>query len=127
MTRGDVADLRVRRRLAEIADRLGELRARSREVSGPWPAPGRGRERLLRAVTHASQARAHAAEAAQFAMAASVRSAEIHDRVADLYDRLAASGMGDTAHYRQQAERHRKLAFEDRKPSARSVQPSRPG
>jgi hypothetical protein len=114
VTRGDVAGLRVRRRLDQIADRLNELHTRSHEVSEPSYAPELDRARLLRAASNASQARAHAAEAAQLALAAYVRSAEVHDRVADLYDQLAAAGSGDIARYRQQAERHRMLAAKDR-------------
>lgn len=114
MTRGDVAALRVRRRLAQIADRLDELRARSQEVSGPPSVPGLDRERLLRAAGNASQARAHAAEAAQLALVAYARAAEAHDWVAVLYDQLAAAGSGDTGRYRQQAEHHRMLAAKDR-------------
>lgn len=118
MTRGDAADLRVRRRLAQIEDRLSELRARSHEVSEPPPSPGLDRERLLRAAGHARQARARAAEAAQLALAAYIRSAQVHDRVADLYDQLLAAGTGDLTRYRQEAERHRMLAGKDRNAAA---------
>lgn len=120
MTRGDVADLRVRRRLAQIADRLDELRARNHEGSEPLPAPGADRERLLRAAGNASQARAHAAEAAQLAMAAYLRSAEVHDRVAGLYEQLAA-GASDITRYQQQAKHHHMLAAKDRTLAAKNA------
>jgi hypothetical protein len=118
VTRGDFADLRVRRRLAQIADRLGELRARGHEMSGPPPTPELDRERLLRAARNAGQARANAAEAARLAVVAFFRSAEVHDRVADLYDQLAGAGSSDIPRYRREAERHRMLAAKDRDAAA---------
>lgn len=77
------------------------------------------RERLARAAAFAGQARAHAAEAADLALTACLRSAEVHDRLAALYERLAEGGRGDLARYRRQAERHRRLARQDRAGGAR--------
>jgi hypothetical protein len=114
VSRGSLADLRVRRRLAEISDRLAELRARSHEVSNPGVATVSEHERLARAAERASQAQTHAVEAARLARQAYRRSAEVHDRVADLYEQLALTGAGDVARYERQAERHRRLAEKDR-------------
>lgn len=114
MTSGTPASPRIRTRLAQISDRLRELRARSLGVSDPGALPLTDRERLARAAAYAGQARAHAAQAAELAAAAYLRSAEVHDRLAELYEQLAANGGGDVARYRQQAARHRRLARNDR-------------
>ena len=114
MNHSGTAGLRVRKRLNQIEDRLGELRARSQELSESPISATAMSERLLRASNHASQAHLHAVEAARLARAAYLRSARVHERVADLYDRLVARGTGDTARYAQQADLHRTLAAKDR-------------
>ena len=121
MTSGNPATPRIHKRLAQISDRLGELRARSHEVSDTELEPLTDRERLARAAAYASQARAHAAEAAELAMVACERSAEVHDRLAALYERLAADGRGDVGRYQRLAEHHRGLARKDRVSSARQA------
>jgi hypothetical protein len=118
VTHDDPADLRVRRRLAEISERLSELRARSHEMSDPGTVFTPERERPARAAARASQARAHAIEAARLALAAYLHSADVHDRVADLYDELALTGVGNVVRYEKQAERHRQLAEVDRSAGA---------
>jgi hypothetical protein len=114
VSRCDPADLRVRRRLDQISDRLDELRARSLEMSGLAASPGPGPGRLAHAAQRASEARGHAMEAARLARIACLRSARAHDRAADLYDELAGAGTGDVTRYRLQADRHRALAATDR-------------
>jgi hypothetical protein len=118
VSHNDPLDLRVRRRLAEISDRLSELRIRNHEMSSPGAVLVPERERLARAAAWASQARAHAVEATRLASAAYLHSAEVHDRLADLYDELALTGVGNAARYEEQAERHRQLAEVDRSAGA---------
>jgi hypothetical protein len=114
VTSGTPANPRIRKRLAQIADRLGELRARSHGPLDPESEPLTDRERLARAAAYASQARAHAVEAAELAMAAYLRSAEVHERLAGLYERLAETGRGDVGRYLLLAEHHHGLAKKDR-------------
>jgi hypothetical protein len=120
VSRGETPGLRVRRRLAQISDRLDELRARSHEISGLSASPGSERERLAHAANCASQARAHAVEAARLATTAYLRSADVHERVADLYDHLAVTRAGDVTRYVEQSDRHRTLAANDRAAAQRN-------
>ena len=114
-----VADLRVRKRLSQIEERLGELRVRGQEMSDPRAECGR--DSMAQAAGHARRAREHAAEAARLATVACLRSAQVHDHVADLYERLVAGGTGDVSRYRKQAGRHRVLAASDRALARRSA------
>jgi hypothetical protein len=118
---GNRSSPRIRHRLAQIADRLDELRAGSYAVSDADMLPLTDRERLARAAAHAGQARAHAAEAAELAVSACLRSAEVHERLAALYELLAGRGKGDVTRYRRQAELHRRLAKQDRATSVRKA------
>lgn len=119
MNYSDAVGLRVRTRLVQIADRLSELHVHSEEMSGAPPAGLR--DQLTRALGHADQARARAVEAAGFATVAYLRAAKAHDRLADLYERQAAGVAGDAAAYRQQADRQRMLAAEDRAAASRGA------
>jgi hypothetical protein len=109
----EAVDLRVRRRLAQIADRLDELRARRHEMAGHPDVAQPDATRIERAASHARTAREHAAQAATLAMTAYLRSAEVHDRVADLYDQLATRSPRESR-YQEGARRHRVLAARDR-------------
>jgi hypothetical protein len=124
----------IHRRLAEIEQRLAELRC----ARPTRPDQGTAAELLWEAQRHAVEADRHWRESAahtllvrQLVVQALTNAARAHDHAAEANERSARVGIGDVEEHRRRAKFHRAAAEADRQQAlaiqAQDVEPEPPG
>ena len=117
----------IRRRLAAIRTRMGELRATRHDDASPAAAG----ERMASAQRQAATSQAAAEQATAASIRAFGRAAEAHEHAARQHERAAAAGLGDKDQHERQAAIHRAAAAADTQRAdharSRSGSPDVPG